>query len=151
MNLALIVCVAAYPNFTAYPITSDVNSVPCNIKLQFAAYLMIESKVSLNQDPHLVISINFCNNFFASLFQKPLLLLKTLPILIMLLISFSFNHTTIFCINTCVTVLINQYSTGLFVSYYFIQRKSNCMKLNCDCKLCSKLWCDSLATLYRRT
>jgi hypothetical protein len=35
----------------------------------------------------------------------------------MLLISFSFNHTTIFCTNICVAVLINQYSTGLFVSY----------------------------------
>jgi hypothetical protein len=35
----------------------------------------------------------------------------------MLLISFSFNQATIFCINTPAFVSINQYSTGLFVSY----------------------------------
>jgi hypothetical protein len=45
-----------------------------------------------------------------------------------LLFSFSFNHTFIFCINTHALVLINQYSTGLFVSYS-IWEKPNCMKL----------------------
>ena len=55
--------------------------------------------------------------------SKPLFLLKLFPILIMLRISFSFNHATIFCINTSVTVLINQYSTGLFVSYHSTRRK----------------------------
>jgi hypothetical protein len=47
-------------------------------------------------------------------------LIKNSPILIILLLSFSFNHAIIFCINTCAIVLINQYSTGLFVSYSII-------------------------------
>jgi hypothetical protein len=34
-----------------------------------------------------------------------------------LLISITFNQALIFCINTHASVLINQYSTGLFVSY----------------------------------
>ncbi len=54
---------------------------------------------------------------------KCLQLLKMPPFLIMLLISFSFNNAAIFCINTCVCVLINQYSTRLFVGYS-IKRKS---------------------------
>jgi len=42
----------------------------------------------------------------------------------MFLISFTiFNHAIFFCINTCAMVLINQYSTGLFVSYYSVRRK----------------------------
>jgi hypothetical protein len=61
-------------------------------------------------------------------FTHPLLkclhLLKMPPFLIMLLISFSFNNAAIFCINTCVHVLINQYSTRLFVSYS-VRRKSH--------------------------
>ncbi len=86
-----------------------------------------------------MISLNFRKNFFASPLSvtkcltpktswatllKPFLWLKILSILITLMISFSFNHAIIFCINTCVTVLINQYSTGLFVSYYSVQRKT---------------------------
>ncbi len=43
-------------------------------------------------------------------------LLKS-PFLIMLLISFSFNHAIIFCTNPHALVLINQYSTGPFVSH----------------------------------
>jgi hypothetical protein len=35
----------------------------------------------------------------------------------MLLVSFSFNQTIIFCIKTLALDLINQYSTGLFVSH----------------------------------
>jgi hypothetical protein len=35
----------------------------------------------------------------------------------MLLVSFIFNQTIIFCINTLALDLINQYSTGLFVSH----------------------------------
>jgi hypothetical protein len=35
----------------------------------------------------------------------------------MLLISFSFNQVVTFCISTHASVLINQYSTGLFVSH----------------------------------
>ncbi len=43
-------------------------------------------------------------------------LLKS-PTFITLQISFTFNQALIFCINTRALVLINQYSTGLFVSY----------------------------------
>ncbi len=35
----------------------------------------------------------------------------------MFVISFSFNQAIIFFINTRALVLMNQYSTGLFVSY----------------------------------
>jgi len=54
---------------------------------------------------------------------KCLHILKMPPFLIMLLISFSFKNAANFCINIHVLVLINQYSTGLFVSYS-IRRKS---------------------------
>ncbi len=39
-------------------------------------------------------------------------------------ISFSFNNAAIFCISTCMCVLINQYLTGLFVGYS-VKRKSH--------------------------
>jgi hypothetical protein len=52
---------------------------------------------------------------FPSNFSFHPLLLKCLikmpPFSIMLIISFSFNNAAIFCKNTCVRVLINQYST----------------------------------------
>ncbi len=63
-------------------------------------------------------------NFLGHLFPKPtssqtdLQPLLNSPLLIKLLISVNFNQSLISCINTCVLVLINQYSTGLFVSYY---------------------------------
>jgi hypothetical protein len=63
-------------------------------------------------------------NFLGHLF-KTTPLIKNSPILIILLLSFSFNRAMIFCINTCAIVLINQYSTGLFVSYSV----PNCMKI----------------------
>jgi hypothetical protein len=54
---------------------------------------------------------------FTQPFIKCLHLLKMPPFLITLLISFSFNNGATFCINIHVLVLINQYSTGPFVSY----------------------------------
>ncbi len=36
---------------------------------------------------------------------------------------YHFNRAAFFCINTCAIALINQYSTGLFVSYYSVRRK----------------------------
>ncbi len=90
----------------------------------------------------LVVSLNFSKNFVASLFvtkvshTKNFLgnlfetfpLIKNCPFLIMLLILFSLNHAIIFCTKICVTVLLNQYSTGLFVSSFRrkIQLHKNC-------------------------
>jgi len=54
--------------------------------------------------------------------QQPLLL-KTPVFNIAPNFIYHFNHPTFFCINTCAMVLINQYSTGLFVTYYSVQRK----------------------------
>ncbi len=72
----------------------------------------------------LVILLDFhncCKNVsLQKLSRTPFLkcspLLK-LPILKMLLISFSFNQAIIFCISSLALALINQYSTGLFVSH----------------------------------
>jgi hypothetical protein len=44
------------------------------------------------------------------------------PFLITRLISYSFNQAAIFCMNISVTVLMNQYSTGLLVSYSLEER-----------------------------
>ncbi len=71
-------------------------------------------------------SQNFLGHLSLKLFTfiKTPSLIKNAPFLIMLIISSSFNNATLFCKNTCVCVLINQYSTGLFVSYS-VGRKSH--------------------------
>ncbi len=52
------------------------------------------------------------------------------PFWIKLQISFSFNQAIILCLNTRVFVLINQYSTGLFVSYSTNRKNPIVQKLN---------------------
>jgi hypothetical protein len=89
--------------------------------LAYLSEALATAKISL------AFLLNFCNaslNTSSAAFQTnnlqpklPITFIKNYPLLIALLISFSFNQATILCINTHVLVLINQYSTGLFVSY----------------------------------
>ena len=62
-------------------------------------------------------------NFLGSTKAQQPFLLKTSPFNNAPNFIYHFNHATFFCINTCALILINQYSTGLFVSYYFVRRK----------------------------
>ncbi len=75
--------------------------------------------------PDLLNIKNRLSTFWAAPFSQivqasliPLLkspLIKNVPVFNILIILFSFNNAAIFCINICVLILINQYSTGLFV------------------------------------
>ncbi len=72
--------------------------------------------------PGSVDETSHCINFQGHPFKTTPFYLKD-PILITLLISFSFNHVIMFCLSIHVTAFINQYSTWLCVSYYSVQRK----------------------------